>query len=78
MTNQTGLPTNGTVCIDLPPMLNYVSSSPAATNVSGNTVCFNYTNLPGYGTASFTVSFYTPVGIAPALSKTLFDASFSI
>lgn len=64
LTNQTGLPTNGTVCIDLPPMLNYVSSSPAATSVSGNTICFNYTNLPGYGSTTFYVSFNTPVGTA--------------
>jgi hypothetical protein len=43
-------------------MLTYVSSSPAAASVSGNTVCFNYTNLPGYGSTTFYVSFYTPVG----------------
>ncbi len=62
LTNYTSLPTSGTVCIDLPSQVNYVSASPAAASVSGNTVCFNYTNLGGFSSASFYVTFYTPVG----------------
>ncbi|MBL7889799.1 MAG: T9SS type A sorting domain-containing protein [Bacteroidia bacterium] len=62
LTNYTSLSTNGTVCIDLPVQVSYVSSIPGGATVTGNTVCFNYTNLGGFSSQTFLVSFYTPVG----------------
>lgn len=62
LSNYTGLPTSGTVCIDLPSIVTYSSSSPAGATVTGNTVCFNYTNLGGFSSQAFYVYFYTPVG----------------
>ncbi|MCK6649603.1 MAG: T9SS type A sorting domain-containing protein, partial [Bacteroidia bacterium] len=62
LSNHTGLPTSGTVCIDLPSIVAYSSSSPSGATVTGNTVCFNYTNLGAFSSQTFLVSFNTPVG----------------
>jgi uncharacterized repeat protein (TIGR01451 family) len=52
---------NGVVYIVLPGILDYVTSYPAASSVSGDTVFWNYTGLLPNGTQYFTVTFNTPV-----------------
>lgn len=55
---------DGSVCITLPSPLTFVSSSPAATSVSGNVICIDYTGLLGGSTALYTITFYTPPTLA--------------
>lgn len=50
----------GVVYIVLPSIVSYVSSSPLAAGVSGDTVFWNYTNIPAYNVQYFYVTFYTP------------------
>jgi uncharacterized repeat protein (TIGR01451 family) len=52
---------NGVVYLVLPGVVDYVSSYPAATSVSGDTVFWNYAGLVPYGSLYFSVTFNTPV-----------------
>lgn len=51
---------DGVVYLVLPSLLNYVSSSPATTSISGDTIFWNYTGLAGYASQSYVVTFNTP------------------
>jgi len=59
--NQTA---DGSVCITLPSPLTFVSSTPAATSVTGNVICIDYTGLIGGATGFYTITFYTPPTLA--------------
>jgi hypothetical protein len=65
--NQTA---NGTVYFVLPSVVDYLSSSPVATSVSGDTVYWNYSGLAGYSSQMFFVNFNTPA-TAPLGTVTL-------
>lgn len=60
LTNPGTLPADGVVCIDLPSSLVYAGSFPSASSVNGNTICFNYANLPAGGTNYYSVYYYAP------------------
>jgi uncharacterized repeat protein (TIGR01451 family) len=55
--NQTA---TGSVCITLPSPLTFVGSNPAASSVTGNVICIDYTNLIGGTTGFYSIDFYTP------------------
>lgn len=59
--NYGNQPASGIVYLVLPAAVNYVSSSPMASYVSGDTVFWSYTNLPSYSSLSFNAYYYTPV-----------------
>jgi len=64
LTNNGNQTANGSVCITLPSPLTFVSSTPAATSVTGNVICIDYTGLLGGSTNYFTINFYTPPSLA--------------
>ncbi len=53
-------PATGVVYLVLPTITSYVSSTPLATSVSGDTVFWNYTLLPPGSMQIFSATFYTP------------------
>jgi|GEM_PF-1282366 len=57
------MPSNGVVYLVLPPMLNYLSASPAPSSISGDTVFWNYTGLAAYANSYYYVQFYTPATV---------------
>ncbi len=63
LSNYSTLPVSGTICFNLPSILNYVSSTPAGATVSGSSICWNYTNITAY-TTIYTVTFYTPTTVS--------------
>jgi uncharacterized repeat protein (TIGR01451 family) len=51
---------SGVVYLVLPGLVDYAASSPTASNISGDTIFWNYSNLPGYSSQFFAVVFNTP------------------
>jgi uncharacterized repeat protein (TIGR01451 family) len=58
--NAGNMPATGVVYLVLPGLLNYVSSAPAASSISGDTIFWNYTNILPYSYGFFYVTFNTP------------------
>jgi uncharacterized repeat protein (TIGR01451 family) len=58
--NYGNQPATGVLYFVLPAGLSYTSSSPAATSVSGDTVFWNYTNIPPFASQYYRVYFYAP------------------
>lgn len=70
--NNGNQPASGIVYLVLPAAVNYVSSSPAASYVSGDTVFWTYTNLPAYSSLSFNAYYYTPVSAVLGTTATAY------
>ncbi len=64
VTNNGFMTAEGTVCLTLPSPLNYINASPAPSSISGNVICFNYSNLVANQSQVFQIQFNTPVGTA--------------
>lgn len=59
--NNGNMPATGIVYLVLPGIVDYVSAFPAASSVSGDTIFWNYTNIPIYSPQYYNVVFNTPV-----------------
>jgi uncharacterized repeat protein (TIGR01451 family) len=68
---------NGVVYIVLPGIVNYVSASPAASSVSGDTVFWNYTGLAAGSAMYYSVTFNTPAS-APLGTTTMAYVNASV
>lgn len=51
---------SGVAYLVLPGIVDYISSTPMASNISGDTIFWNYNNLLPYSYSYFTVTFNTP------------------
>jgi uncharacterized repeat protein (TIGR01451 family) len=75
--NYGNMPATGVLYFVLPGILDYVSSSPAASSISGDTIFWNYTNIPAYSNQYYTVVFNTPAS-APLGAATVAYVNASV
>jgi hypothetical protein len=64
---------NGVLYFVLPAALNYTSSSPSPSSVSGDTIFWNYSGLAAYSSQYYYIYFYTPPSLVlgtPMISYT--------
>jgi hypothetical protein len=63
---------SGAFYLVLPGLLDYVSSFPAASSISGDTVFWNYSNISGGTSYTFILEFYTPSSAVLGTSTTAY------